>query len=268
MPMLISTCHKTRAGHAHHQHRTITVFGPAGHPQAQQDEQGKKRQEDETTHKPPLFRPHRENKVRVFFRQEAQLVLGAVEKSLSPQHARTDGDLRLADVVASPQRIQIGAQKDEDASLLIGFQDMLPDRIEQRSNRAKLRSGYTSTGFPRKKSWLHEIARIVIAVPRSGWARISSTGIRMRISGGRQLLQVRIGGGFLGGEVACEINHNGYLHELGRLKLKARQLQPALRAIDILADEQDRKQQEERDEVNPQAHPFELVDSPPADCRT
>ena len=41
--------------------------------------------------------------------------------------------------------------------------------------------------------------------------------------------------------------------------MKPSQFQPTFGSIDILADEQDRKQQKERQKIKPQAHPLQLL---------
>src|SRR3546814_9044394 len=56
-------------------------------------------------------------------RQIIQMALRALEEALAENSSGSDGDLRLADVIASAQRIAFRVEEDEDAVLLVIVQE-------------------------------------------------------------------------------------------------------------------------------------------------
>jgi hypothetical protein len=55
----------------------------------------------------------------VLLRQKTESVLGALEKPLAAEHARTDGDLGLDDMIAVAKRVTLGVEKGQHPLLLV-----------------------------------------------------------------------------------------------------------------------------------------------------
>ena len=70
-----------------------------------------------------------EDEVGVLLGHELQLGLGAVEESLALQSARTDGNLRLMNVVAGSLQVFVEAQEHIDARPLVRLHDILHDEV-------------------------------------------------------------------------------------------------------------------------------------------
>lgn len=58
------------------------------------------------------------------FRQEVQLALGPLEEAFAKEHARTDGDLRLDDMIAGAKGVGIGIEEDRNTGLLVILEEM------------------------------------------------------------------------------------------------------------------------------------------------
>ena len=71
---------------------------------------------------------HGKDKVRVVLRQKVQLTLRAFEKTFTKEHAGTDGNLGLDDMIARAQRVHIRVHKDHNAHLLIVLQKVPEQR--------------------------------------------------------------------------------------------------------------------------------------------
>ena len=56
------------------------------------------------------------------FGQVIEMALCAVQEAFAENTARSDGDLRLADMITRAQRIALGVHEDKDALLLIFVQ--------------------------------------------------------------------------------------------------------------------------------------------------
>src|SRR3546814_8541644 len=78
---------------------------------------------DLAAHQTPFLRHGGEDEVGMPLRQIIQMALRALEEALAENSSGSDGDLRLADVIASAQRIAFRVEEDEDAVLLVIVQE-------------------------------------------------------------------------------------------------------------------------------------------------
>jgi hypothetical protein len=86
-----------------------------GDDQAAPDEQGVEEDQQTIAEQAPFFGKNREDEVGVFFRDELEVGLGAVQVALAESAAGADGDGRLDDVVAGTERIGGGVDQGQDA---------------------------------------------------------------------------------------------------------------------------------------------------------
>ena len=85
----------------------------------------------------PFLADDGEDEIGRTLRQELQLCLAAVEIALAEHAAGTDGDLRLNDVVAGPERIGLRIEKCQHALALIVVQQEMPCDVAGRNQQAR-----------------------------------------------------------------------------------------------------------------------------------
>src|SRR5438105_10551976 len=88
-------------------HKTIT------------DHQRIEREQADAANKPELLGQGRKDKIGLFFRQEVQMTLAAVEKTSAEETARTERDFRLQNVITGAQRVALGIEKGIDPVFLV-----------------------------------------------------------------------------------------------------------------------------------------------------
>ena len=126
---------------------------------------------------------HGEDEVGLFFRQEVEMALGALQEALAPHASRTQGDFRLDDVVAGAERIALGMEEGVDAGALIVVQVGVGELGEQR-DRQRRRGGTSTIARRRRKRSAAPSMAVMAAVPRLGSLRIRPTGMRIASIGG------------------------------------------------------------------------------------
>ena len=126
---------------------------------------------------------HGEDEVGLFFRQEVEMALGALQEALAPHAAGAQGDVRLDDVVAGAERVALGMEEGVDAGALVVVQVVVGELGEQRDRRRDAAGTSTSARRRRRRSRRRACA-VMAAVPRLGSLRMRPTGTRMASIGG------------------------------------------------------------------------------------
>jgi len=90
-----------------------------------------------------------EDKVRMVLGQEVQLTLCAAEKPLAKEHARANRNLRLDDVIARAERIDVRIHKHHDAHFLVILEKMPKHRHRCKSRGEDAKEKAQS--YPRRK---------------------------------------------------------------------------------------------------------------------
>ena len=100
-------------------------------PQKQNEEEGQRDSHPEESH---LFADHGENEIGMLLRKERETLLCAQRESLAEHSTRTDGNLRLDDVIA--RRLRIRRRIDEHLqSILLIWLQLLPHNRSNDSRR-------------------------------------------------------------------------------------------------------------------------------------
>src|SRR5690349_21593891 len=92
------------------------------------DHQRVEREQADAADKAELLGQGREDEICLFFRQEAQMALAAVEKTSAEETARAERDFRLQNVVTGAQRVALRIEKGIDPVLLVIAKEMPPGR--------------------------------------------------------------------------------------------------------------------------------------------
>ena len=95
-----------------------------------------------------------EDKVRMVLGQEVQLTLCAAEKPLAKEHARANRNLRLDDVIARAERIDVRIHKHHDAHFLVILEKMPKHRHRCKSRGEDAKEKAQS--YPRRKDHAEE----------------------------------------------------------------------------------------------------------------
>jgi hypothetical protein len=92
-----------------------------------------KSKDQEATHHTPFFGHRGKDEIGVAFGQIIEMALCAIAKTFAEYAARTDGDFRLGNVIAGPERIVFGIEENQHAVLLIRLQ---AEKIDKRRETA------------------------------------------------------------------------------------------------------------------------------------
>ena len=164
------------------------------------------------------------------------MALRALEEALAEEAARADRDLRLGDVIAGAERIALGIEEDQHPLALVIVEEAERDRRRPRPAPPAPPTNSRS-GTPARNITVTPPSTTIIAVPRSGWTRISAGGNADQQRGRpdrapaadlarrQQRVEMRAG------------EHDHRLHQLGRLQVDEAEIEPALGAA---ADEAER----------------------------
>ena len=92
--------------------------------QSPRDEEKEEPQEDEPAYESPLFSQDREDEIGVLGRDKVEFALRTIEKALSQDPSRADGDLGLDNVISSPEGIELRPEEGEDPFFLIRHEEI------------------------------------------------------------------------------------------------------------------------------------------------
>ena len=107
---------------------------PLGHHNQAKDEHQKEQQHSRGAYEALLLTHGAEDEVGVLLGHVLQLGLRAVEEPLAVQTARTDGYLRLVDVIPRPCQVLLHTEHHLDANLLMGLEHTVEEvvaRVEE-----------------------------------------------------------------------------------------------------------------------------------------
>ena len=82
-----------------------------------------------------LFADGAEDKVGVLFGHIFELCLSAVEKSFSGDAARTDGNLRLVDVIAGSSDVFLDSERHLDTHLLMRLENVVENIVNREKEK-------------------------------------------------------------------------------------------------------------------------------------
>ena len=87
-------------------------------------------QDKEASQETPLFTDCAKNKIGALFRHKIKPGLGSLKKTFSKESARTNGYLRLVQVVTDTQGIAFETENGIDTRLLMGLQNIMEYKID------------------------------------------------------------------------------------------------------------------------------------------
>ena len=224
-----------RRGHAQRDQRPEPVAAGARDRQAPAQDHRESAKHHDPPQETPFFRHGGEDEIGMRFGQVVEMALRTLVEALARETARTDGDLRLGDVIAITQRVAFGIEEGEHALLLIGLQT--EEERDWRQNRARR----SRTDEPAQRQAGSEHHHRPAEDDRQRRAQI---GLQQHQRHGCQDQQAgrRDHADRQCGIVARENQHDGGLHQLGRLQLHEAEIEPTLAAATDEPDRLHRKQ--------------------------
>src|ERR1700691_1609989 len=167
-------------GHSHHDEHPGTIFCLLRVVHQPQN-QTKIQQQDDANADETLFLGKRgQNEIRISHGHEAQLVLAAFAETFAPKSARTDGNLRLQNLIAGAARVLLGVEECFDTLLLVRLRwcrIFQPTGIMSATSTKPTAICFHS--IPARNAPTMATGTSTSAVPKSGCIKIKPTGMQV-----------------------------------------------------------------------------------------